>query len=266
MKFKDRSVIIAQQRIFCELPPELIILSELIPERTEGLLPLAKSISQFGIIEPVTVRKKDDHYEVICGQRRVRAAMIAGLRSIPCVITEISDSGVYAAVLASFIHESCPNVFELAEMIGRFCSLYRFDEQQAAVLLGVPRRFVSNKLKLLSLTKTQRLRLSMNGMTEKHAEIILSRLPAERDELIDKAVKNCFSAKELKSYLKSLSDEEKKIKSYRRRARSLSDRHLFFNSIEKAVNIMRLAGVDISTEKKNVGGYIEYIIRLPEKG
>ena len=74
-----------------------------------------------------------------------------------------------------------------------------------------------------------------------------------------------FSPAELRRYIDSACEEEKKLRNYRRRARALSDRHLFFNTIEKAVKIMRLAGVDIRTEKVSRDGFTEYTIRLPER-
>ena len=248
----------------CELP-----LDELLPQsdhdRDKELYPLAKSISQLGILEPVTVRPLGDSFEIVCGLRRAKAARLAGLRSVPCLVTELSDRGAYAAMLSSVLHAKLPDPFTTAELIGRFCTEFRFTEQQAAVLLGLPRSIVSGKLRLLRLTKEQRRAMSRSGLTEKHAEIILGEPVPGRDRLIRIAAERGYSPGELKRFIESEAEEQKRLRSYRRRARALSDRHLFFNTIEKAVKILRLAGVDIKTERLSRDGFTEYIIRVPEK-
>ena len=247
----------------CELPLDLLLPNGISDDRE--LYPLAKSISQLGILEPLTVRQVGDRYEIVCGQRRAQAARLAGLRSAPCLVTELSDSGAYAAMLSSVLHAKVPDAFAAAELIGRFCTGFRFTEQQAAVLLGLPRKTVSEKLSLLRFTKEQRRKMSAGGLNEKHAAIILSRPVNERQSLIDTAVEKEFSPAELGRYIESISENEKKLRSYRRRARALSDRHLFFNTIEKAVKTMRLAGVDIRTERVSRDGFTEYTIRLPDR-
>ena len=255
-------------------PPYLreLPLDELLPSGKakreadiKRLCPLAKNISQFGVLEPVTVRPLGDRFEIVCGLRRAEAARLAGLRSVPCLVAELSDSGAFAARLSSVVHIDRPDPFVTAELIGRFCTEFRYTEQQAAVLLGLPRKTVADKLRLLRLTKEQRRAMSAAGLTEKHAEIILGEPVSERDRLISVAAERQLSPAELKRFIDSAAEEEKKLRSYRRRARALSDRHLFFNTIEKAVKILRLAGVDIKTERLSRDGFTEYTIRVPEK-
>lgn len=234
-------------------------------KRADDLYPLAKSISQFGVLEPLTVRPLGDRFEIVCGQRRAEAAKLSGLRSAPCLVTELTDSGAFAAMLSSVVHSDMPDPFVTAELIGRFCTEFRYTEQQAAVLLGLPRKTVAGLLRLLGLTKEQRRTMSAAGLTEQHADIILAEPVSERDRLISVAAERGLSPAELKRFIDSAAEEEKKLRSYRRRARALSDRHLFFNTIEKAVKILRLAGVDIKTERLSRDGFTEYIIRVPEK-
>lgn len=232
----------------------------------KGLMPLAKSISMLGVLEPVTVRRRGDGcFEVVCGQRRVRAAGLAGLKHIPCMMTELSDSGAYAARLSSMLHIKRSDIFQTAELLGRFCTAFHFDEQQAAMLLGLPRNCAARMLRLLSFPREQRLHMSAGGLNEHHAELILARPLAEREELIGLAVDKQMSPAELERHITARQNEEKKRRSYLRRAAVLSDRRLFFNTVDKAVRVLKLAGVAVTTEKKQCGGCTELTIRFPDK-
>ena len=232
---------------------------------SDGILSLAKSISMLGLLEPVTVRRRGDgNFEVVCGQKRVHAARLAGMTAIPCLVAELSDSGAYAARLSSVIHSGYEDVFLVAELIGSFCSTFRINEQQAAVLLGISRKQVSKLMRLLSLSSEQRQKMSASRLTEEHAELILRQPLDERDELIDTAARNQLSPKALGELIRSRAEESRKKKSYLRRAAILSDKRLFFNTVNKAIGILRLAGVDVSSEKRDGDGFTELVIRFPE--
>jgi ParB family chromosome partitioning protein len=107
--------------------------------------------------------------------------------------------------------------------------------------------------------------MSDGGLTEDHAELILARPLAEREELIGTAADKQMSPAELERYITARIAEEKKRRSYLRRAAVLSDRRLFFNTVNKAVKVLKLAGVAVTTEKKQCGGCTELTIRFPEK-
>ena len=232
----------------------------------EGLMPLAKSISMLGMQEPITVRKRGDgSFEVICGQRRVRAARLAGIEVLPCFVAELSDSGAYAARLSSIIHSRSGDCFLIAELIACFCSSFRMSEQQAAILLGISRKRVAGLLRLMSFSSEQRERMSSHRLNERHAAVILRQPLAEREELIDTAIKDELSPRALEQLIRTRAEESKKRLSYLRRAEVLSDRRLFFNTVDKAVSILRLAGVNVSSEKRSSEGFTELLIRFPKE-
>ena len=104
---------------------------------TEALTSLARSISQDGVIQPLTVREKNGYYELVSGERRLRAARIAGLKTVPCIITDISDerSAVYA--LIENIQRADLNFFEQAEAIAQLITEHRMTQEEAALRLGL---------------------------------------------------------------------------------------------------------------------------------
>lgn len=231
---------------------------------TEALTSLARSISQDGVIQPLTVREKNGYYELVSGERRLRAARIAGLKTVPCIITDISDerSAVYA--LIENIQRADLNFFEQAEAIAQLITEHRMTQEEAALRLGLSQPAVANKLRLLKLSDREREMITSSNLTERHARALLKLNDEQkRAEVIGRVISRGLNVSQTEKYIKTLIDGEKIRQSYKKRAPILRDVRLFVNTMNKAVRVMQLSGVKANTKKVEREGFVDYIVSIP---
>ncbi len=228
------------------------------------LTSLSRSIAQDGVIQPLTVRDMGGYYELVSGERRLRAAKIAGLKTVPCIIADISDerSAVYA--LIENIQRCDLNFFEQAQAISQLVSEYGLTQEEAALRLGLSQPAVANKLRLLRIPDDERELIISHSLSERHARALLRCSDkAQRAEVIEKIVSASLNATQTEKYISSLQRSEEIKKSYQKRAPILRDVRLFVNTMNKAVRVMQLAGVKANTKKVEHEGYVDYIVSIP---
>jgi len=228
------------------------------------LTSLSRSIAQDGVIQPLTVRDMGGYYELVSGERRLRAAKIAGLKTVPCIIADISDerSAVYA--LIENIQRCDLNFFEQAQAISQLVSEYGLTQEEAALRLGLSQPAVANKLRLLRLSDDERELIISHSLSERHARALLRCSDkAQRAEVIEKIVSSSLNATQTEKYISSLQRSDEIKKSYQKRAPILRDVRLFVNTMNKAVRVMQLAGVKANTKKVEHEGYVDYIVSIP---
>ena len=251
----------------------LIPISEIRPNPSQPrknfsqseLVSLAKSISQLGMIEPLIVRRTGGGFQLVCGERRLKAAVIAGLSRVPCIISDISDLNAALFALIENLQRQDLNFFEQAEGFRQLIEKYGLTQQEAAVSLGISQPAVANKLRLLRLSERHRKIISENNLSERHARALLRVGEERRDEVLKVAIERQFTAELLEKYIDALLKKDKIKESYARRSAAVGDVRLFMNTVEKALNVMRLAGVDAQAEKKQEDGYTLYVIKIAEK-
>ena len=251
----------------------LIPIADISPNRSQPrrrfggdeLTALAKSISQLGVLQPLTVRRVENGFELICGERRLRAAQLAGLDSVPCIVTDVSDMRSALEALVENLQRSDLDFFEQAAGFKTLIERFGMTQQQAAVSLGISQPAVANKLRLLRLSDEHKAKILNFGLTERHARALLRLDEQKRGDALDVICDRQLTAESTEKYIDALLRQDKIKESYARRAGVLSDVRLFFNTVEKALSIMRLAGVEASSERIQSDGFIEYVIRIPEK-
>ena len=233
---------------------------------TKELTSLAKSISQDGIVQPLSVRRTEKGYELISGERRLRAAKLAGIRSVPCIIVNVNEKRSDIISLVENIQRANLNFFEEANAISALMEKYRMTQEEIAVRLGFAQSTVANKLRLLKLTPSEQNLIVNNGLTERHARAVLKiQDETERRNLLEKIVENNWTVSETDKYIKRMEKEKIRKEDYKKRAVMLKDIRLFFNTVNKAVDVMKLAGVNADTKRIDHDDYIEYIIKIPNK-
>ena len=233
---------------------------------SQNLAELAKSISQDGIIQPLTVRRVDRHFELISGERRLRGAKIAGLRRVPCIVVDISNQRSAILALVENIQRADLNYFEEAEAISLLIKEFGLTQEETALRLGMAQSTVANKLRLLKLPTQERHMIFKNKLTERHARALLRIADeSQRRLVLAHVIEDNLTVDATEKYILSLERQGKIKESYSRRAPVLKDIRLFFNTVDKAVKVMKMAGIDAEVKKKKHGGMIEYTILVPEK-
>ena len=154
----------------------------------EELVNLAISIRMNGILQPITVRQADNGYELVSGERRLRASKLAGLVSIPCIVVEVNDMKSAVFALIENLQRQNLNYFEEAAAIERLMREYGISQEDAARRLGKAPSTVSNKLRLLSLPIEARNKLMEKGLTERHARALLKLNSEDIEDTLNKII------------------------------------------------------------------------------
>ena len=234
----------------------------------EDLNALSQSITENGILQPLTVRKVSaTEYELIAGERRLRASVMAGLRKVPCIVIKCSEkeSAVYA--LLENLQRSDLGMFEEARGVSRLIRRYGLTQQEAAVKLGKTQSTIANKLRLLRLTYEEQEWIENAGLSERHARALL-KLGDEgaRREALSKIISENLNVQQSENIINlMLNSSPKNDKKQGFSKAVIKDVRIFVNTINKAVDTMRLAGIDAKADKTDTDNFIEYTIRIPKK-
>ncbi|MBE6655935.1 MAG: ParB/RepB/Spo0J family partition protein [Ruminococcaceae bacterium] len=235
----------------------------------EGALSsLAESIRRYGVLQPISVRAAEDGYEIIAGERRFRAAKMAGLSHVPCIVYAVDgEKGAFLAVVENLLREDL-NMFETAVAMDKLCREHGLTQEEVAERLSVSQSYVANKVRLLRFDATMREKLLSSGLTERHARALLRLPPALWEETADKIIARHANVETAERMIEEiLSKGEIPRKTQRTRAKGvLRDVKVFYNSVDRAVEMVRRCGVRVQTEKREEAGATCLIIRIPKSG
>lgn len=233
----------------------------------EELTALAKSISENGIVQPLTVRRTQGGFELVTGERRLRAAKLAGMKSVPCVVIRADANRSAVLALIENIQRADLTCFEEARAVSKLLEGEEVSREELSLRLGWAQSTIANKLRLLKLTEEEQDIIIKNSLTERHARALLKLTdPVQRKQVLLKAVNGGWTVSATENYILSLEREALKKDSYKKRSVMLKDVRLFFNSVNKALEVMRMAGVEADAKKVRHDDYIEYIIKIPSAG
>ena len=225
---------------------------------------LADSILQNGILQPLTVRRGEDRYELIAGERRLRAAKLAGLRAVPCIILDISSRNSAIMALVENIQRQDLSFFDEASAIEKLITYYGMTQEDAAAKLGKAQSTIANKLRLLRLTADEREVIMKYNLTERHARALLRlAAPAERLAVLEKVVKQNLNVARTEAAVEEVIGQKKVQNSYKKRSKVFQNVRIFVNTITKAVETMQAAGIAADSQKIQREDYIEYRVRIP---
>lgn len=231
---------------------------------------LCESIKQYGVIQPINVRQiSTNMYELVAGERRLRAATMAGLTRIPCIVVDINDNDSAVIALIENLQREDLSYMEEAEGYNNLINEHGFTQEELANKIGKSQSTIANKIRLLKLPPLVKKMLSDNNLTERHARSLLKlhdeqlqlkvlKHVCERglnvkktEELVEKAIER---------YTRKENENKNKIKF----TKAIKDIRIFVNTIKQAIDLMKKSGVEAKAAQFDRGSYVEFIVRIPK--
>ena len=232
----------------------------------DSLQELAESIRTYGILQPLTVRLTAEGYELVAGERRLRAARLAGLRQVPCLVAQVGEEDSALLALIENLQRRDLDYWEEAEAIACLISTYHLTQEQAAEKLGRSQPAVANKLRLLRLSEAVRCSLQQKGLSERHARALL-RLSDENQQLcaLEEIGRRGYNVEQTEQYVENLLQKNRTTLPKGRSMYVLKDVRLFLNSVDRGLGLMRRAGVEAQMERTDTEEAILLTLRIPRQ-
>lgn len=226
--------------------------------REESLEELAESIRRHGILQPLSVRRIGLRYELIAGERRLRAGVQAGLTEIPCIIMNMDETESGAAALVENLQRQDLDFIEEARGISSLMQLGNLSQDQAAKLLGKSQSAVANKLRLLRHSPQVLDAIREGGLTERHARALL-KLPTEGEKraAISVIVRTSMSVARAERYIDSLLEQEENP------PKRANIGH-FLNNLTQSLAKIQQCGVPAVSERRETDTQIVLTITIPK--
>ena len=220
----------------------------------DSLIELSESIKQHGIVQPLVVAKKDDYFEIIAGERRWRAAKLAGLKEVPVVIKDYSPQEIMEVALIENIQREDLNPVEEAKAYQNLIKEYNLKQEEVAERVSKSRSAITNSLRLLKLSDDVLTLLMEEEISSGHARALLGLEDSEKQlEIAEKIAKDHLSVREVEKLVKNINQPAKKTKK-----KELSNDFLY-HDMEEKVKLKTGTKVRINRKSENKGKIeIEY--------
>ena len=231
-----------------------------------GLRELASSIRRHGILQPLTVRRMPEGWELIAGERRLRAARMAGLETVPCIEAAADDGESALLALVENLQRQDLHYFEEAAAIAAYLTETGATQEETAAQLGRSPSALANKLRLLRLSPACREILVQNGLTERHARALL-RLEDEEERLSASRhiAERQLNVAQAEQYIEHRLAVLQSTPPAGRRTFIFKDVRLFLNSLDRGLKLIREAGVGAESRREDTEDAIVLTIRIPKQ-
>ena len=215
----------------------------------DALLELSESIKQFGVLQPLLVQERDDYYEIIAGERRWRAAKLAGLKEVPVIIKKLTEQQIMEISLIENIQREDLNPIEEAQAYKRLLEEFNLKQDEVAERVSKSRTAVTNSLRLLKLCDEVQQMIISNMLSTGHARAIITiEDPEEQYALAQKIFDEKMSVREVEKYIKGMN---KTAKPKKKKNESLEA--IYESTEEKLKNALGTKVQIISREKEGSG-------------
>lgn len=232
---------------------------------------LCESIKHYGVLQPINVRKiSSNTFELVAGERRLRAAIMAGLKEIPTIIVNVDDNDSAVMALIENLQREDLSYMEEAEGYNNLIIEHGFTQEELAQKIGKSQSTIANKIRLLKLPPLVKKILSDNNLTERHARALL-KLHDEQLQLkvlkhvCDKGLNVKKTEELVERAIEKFTREVKEKEPERKVTKAIKDIRIFVNTIRQAIDIMKKSGVNAKAAQIDRGEYIEFVVRVPKK-
>ena len=225
---------------------------------------LAVSIRQNGMLQPVTVRRLENSgYEIISGERRVRAAKLINMEHIPCIVIDTdSENSAILAILEN-IQRSDLNYIEEALAIKSLIDHFGITQEDCAARLGIAQSTVANKLRLLRLTDEEKALALRFRLNERQARVLLKLPPEKRLSAIEKIGSLQLNTSQTDKLISEMLGE--KPAERKKTVWVFKQVGLYINTFNKTIESMKNAGIDCEATRNKTDEFVEYIVKIPLK-
>lgn len=254
------------------IPVEDILPGQMQPRRhfsRQGLEELRASIAEHGVLQPLTVRSRGDCFELIAGERRLRAAKLAGLGEVPCIIMDVDmeKSGVIA--LIENIQRRDLDFIEEAEGISQLTRLFGLSQEEVARALGKSQSAIANKLRILRLDSLVLERLREEGLSERHARALLRLDSREKqEEALDFIIDQRMNVAAAEDFIARLAAPPKAEEARPIRKKPLfvmKDVRVFMNTLNRSLDLVRQGGIDATLSRAETDADLVFTVRIPKE-
>lgn len=258
---------VVKTREIIDIPVEKIRTNPYQPRKVfdmRAIEDLSRSIKMYGVMQPISVRFiNGTSYELVAGERRLKASKLAGLNTIPAIVVNINDKDSAAISLIENIQRENLGFFEEAEGIFNLMKDFSYTQEEVSRVLGKSQSTVANKVRLLKLSSGVREIICENNLTERHARALL-KIEDEnlQMEILNKVVKYGLNVKRTEELIEqALNKEEEKDIVINRKTDNI---RLFKNTIKKAVEQMQVLGIETEYSMEKQGDFYEITILVKD--
>lgn len=256
-----------------QIPIEKITSNPFQPRKyfdDEKIEELAQSIKTYGLLQPIILRKVNDKYEIIAGERRYKACTRIGFDKISAIVKEAHDGAMAAIALIENIQRENLNFLEEAEGLYRLLTEFKLTQEVLAQRIGKSQSTIANKLRLLKLPDVVKEQLKESNLTERHARALLKLPEKDQGNLVERIINEGMTVRQTEEAIDLMlqtstdSSEDKNQDKIVQRRFVIKDFRIFMNSIKQVVNTIKSTGVNATIEENDMEEYLEVRIKLPK--
>lgn len=230
----------------------------------EGLLDLAASIRQYGVLQPLLVAPYEDgNYLLIAGERRLRASQMAGLKELPVIVSEYTNQQIAEVAMIENLQREDLHYLEEAEGYEKLLREFHMTEEVMANRVGKKQSTIANKLRLLKLPLSVRNFLRNNDLTERHARVLL-KLRSEEEQLnvLDTVVKKNYNVRQTEALVERILHGTGDVPEKKKRVVIVNDVRIYLNSVKQIVSSIKDAGIPVSSQQVIEGDEVVVTLRI----
>ena len=238
----------------------------------ESIAELAQSIQQVGLLQPLLVRKVDDGYELVAGERRLRAVTSLGMEKVACIVQQdIEDESSAMMALIENLQREDLHYLQEAQCYQKLLETYGLTQEELANRLGKSQSSIANKLRLLKLSDEVKAAMTEKRLSERHARALLKLTDdKQRLDAVERIAEKGLSVKETeqmveKTLNKAYDEKQDGAKPRPKLMRIVRDYRLFMNTINQAVNQLRESGMTVEVEQSDRADGVDIKISVTRK-